>query len=118
MNTGRRLLFNVSDSGSLMITSGPLSYQYSIDHIVFPYGREPDRGSEHTINGVPFAGEIQFYFYNSQLYHNWTQASKESNGLAVIAVLIQSINGPKNSQTNAQLKGILKAAENIKFKGN
>ncbi|XP_074598290.1 carbonic anhydrase-related protein 10-like [Brevipalpus obovatus] len=118
-NNGRRLELSVPDNASLVITSGPLSYQYSINHIVFHYGREPDRGSEHTINGISFAGEIQLYFYNSQLYHNWSQAAQESNGLAAIAVLIQTpINVVDESghNFNSQLKKILQATEHIRHR--
>lgn len=98
-----------------MLSGGPLSYQYTLKEIVLHYGREEDRGSEHTISGHQFPAEIQLYAFNSQLYANWSAAQTEANGLLAIAILIshtqQSIGG------NAQLKHITHALKNISGKG-
>ena len=52
VNTGRGLKFKVSSNdSSITISGGPLSYDYTLSHMLFHYGREDDRGSEHTISG-------------------------------------------------------------------
>ncbi|RWS17281.1 carbonic anhydrase-related protein 10-like protein [Dinothrombium tinctorium] len=117
LNTGRGLKFQVSTNSTVIITGGPLSYEYTLNHFMLHYGRENDRGSEHTISGIPFPGEIQFYFYNSQLFDNWTQASDQPNGLAAIAVLVQLASVERGSSGNSELKHIFDAIDAIKFKG-
>ncbi|CAG2164215.1 unnamed protein product, partial [Oppiella nova] len=125
-NSGRGILFKVSANRTAIISGGPLSYQYTLKEMYSPpgdsiviceflyhihYGRENDRGSEHTISGHQFPAEIQLYAFNSQLYANWSSAQSEANGVLAIAVLIahtqQSIGG------NAQLKHITHTLKNI-----
>lgn len=59
----------------MTISYGPLSYKYTLSHLTLHYGREISTGSEHTINGVQFPGELQLYAYNSQLYGSWEEAA-------------------------------------------
>ncbi len=114
-NFGRGILFKVSSNRTVILSGGPLSYQYTLKEIILHYGREDDRGSEHTISGHQFPAEIQLYAFNSQLYANWSAAQSEANGLLAIAILIshtkQSIGG------NAQLKHITHTLKNISGKG-
>ena len=99
----------------MSFSGGPLSYSYTLKEIVLHYGRENDRGSEHTISGHQFPAEIQLYAFNSQLYANWTAAQSEANGVLAIAILIahtqQAIGG------NAQLKHITHTLKNITARG-
>ncbi|CAG2164349.1 unnamed protein product [Oppiella nova] len=116
VNTGRSITFKINVEQSVVLSSGPLSYQYTLSNITLHFGRENNRGSEHTISGVQFPGEIQLYAYNSQLYSNWTEARHEANGLAAISVLIAF---SKNSnQANTQLKHITHALKNITHRGD
>jgi len=115
VNTGRSITFKINPENSVVISSGPLSYQYTLTNITLHFGRENNRGSEHTISSVQFPGEIQLYAYNSQLYANWSEAQHEANGLAAISVLITF---SKNSnQANTQLKHITHALKNITHRG-
>lgn len=98
----------------MIISGGPLSYQYTLTDIALHYGRENNRGSEHTINGVQFPAEIQLYAYNSQLFANSSEARHEPNGLLGIAVLVAL---STTQQGNAQLKHITGAFKNITYKG-
>lgn len=120
-NTGRGIRFNVNhnSSGSQTIRAGPFAYEYRLDHLILHFGREDDRGSEHTINGQRFAGELQAFFYNSLLYENYTEAEHQPNGLAAIAVLLQLDRG--NSAPNRstlELSELLGQMEQIKHKGS
>lgn len=115
VNTGRDLKFKVSANATVIIRGGPLSYDYTLSHLGIHFGREDDRGSEHTISGIQFPGELQLYFYNSQLYGNWTAASDQPNGLAAIGILIQLAND--DQEGNPQLKHIFHAMDTVKFKG-
>ena len=42
------------------ITGGPLSYNYPIYDISFHFGLRDEVGSEHTIDGSHYAGEVCF----------------------------------------------------------
>ena len=115
MNTGRSVSLSVTPDKSVQISGGPLSYHYTLSNITLHFGRENNRGSEHTINGVHFSGELQLYAYNGQLYSNWSEAKWSPNGLIAIAVLIKL---SKNSNSaNSQLKVITNSLKNITNRG-
>ncbi|KAI1291094.1 putative carbonic anhydrase-like protein 2 [Halotydeus destructor] len=44
--------------GSVNITGGPLSYTYTVDNVQLHFGRSDAVGSEHSIGGVQFPGEL------------------------------------------------------------
>lgn len=103
-----------------MLHGGPLAYEYRLSHLILHFGRENDRGSEHTLNGIKFPGELQLYFYNHILYENHADAESQPNGLAVISVLIQLIDSSeakRNSASNEELGKLLETMDQIKYKG-
>lgn len=114
MNTGRSVSLKVKQDKPLLLSGGPLSYQYTVSNVTLHFGRENNRGSEHTINGVQFAGELQLYAYNGQLYSNWTEAKRSPNGLAVVSALIKLT---RNTAINSQLKLITNWLKNITNRG-
>ncbi|XP_053205085.1 carbonic anhydrase-related protein 10-like isoform X2 [Panonychus citri] len=141
INTGRGIIFKVSglnktdtfnlDSSSLSssstssssspppsvsLTNGPLTYRYTLNHFALHYGRNLSKGSEHTIGGIQFPGEIQFYAYNSLLYDSYEEASLRAHGVVAVSVLLQISHDPK--QANNQLKRITHALKNITTKGS
>lgn len=118
MSTGRGFKLDITSNTSFTISSGPLSYSYSMFQAAFHYGKELSRGSEHTINDIFFSGELQFYFYNSQLYLDWSQAAQVSNGLVAISVFIKLLEDSNLNQKNHQLSAILDAINQIIIKGN
>ena len=102
-----------------MLYGGPLAYEYRLSHLILHFGRENDRGSEHTLNGIKFPGELQLYFYNS-LYEGYPDAESQPNGLAVISVLIQLIDqsdAQRNAPSNEELSKLLETINQIKYKG-
>lgn len=126
-NTGRGIRFNVNHnhSNSVYLKGGPLSYDYRLNHLILHFGRENDRGSEHTINGQRFPGELQAFFYNSLLYENYTEAEHQPNGLAALSVLLQLestnnqvISSKSESTLFADFNQLLSETEQIKHKGS
>ena len=127
-------------NSTVIISGGPLSYDYALHHILFHYGRTDDKGSEHTIDSVSFPVEMQLYFYNSQLYSSWDEAVDQPNGLAAIAILIQlTTNSPvslsplspggvnstlhysnRNEQLNgnSELKHLFALLDSVKYKSS
>ncbi|GBO43138.1 hypothetical protein AVEN_121654-1, partial [Araneus ventricosus] len=60
-NTGHSVAFRVSNpqtSVPINISGGPLSYKYRFHELHLHYGRTDDRGSEHTVSGTSFPGEV------------------------------------------------------------
>ncbi|CAL1277081.1 unnamed protein product, partial [Larinioides sclopetarius] len=93
-NTGHSVAFRVSNpqtSVPINISGGPLSYKYRFHELHLHYGRTDDRGSEHTVSGTSFPGELQIYGYNSDLFSNFSEALAlcRSDSIVAIAVLIQ-----------------------------
>ena len=74
------------------------------------------RGSEHTIAGIQFPGELQFNFFNSQLYASYDEAQNKAHGLAVVAAMIQMAE-VSGKAPNAELKKLIHTVQNITSKG-
>ncbi|XP_052792569.1 carbonic anhydrase-related protein 10-like [Mya arenaria] len=88
-NNKRDLTLLVNNSSpAVNFTAGPLSYTYRLYQIKLHFGRENVSGSEHHIDGRPFAGELQFMAYNSDLYANHSVAQVSPRGVAIVAVFI------------------------------
>jgi len=101
----------LDSNSTITFAGGSLSYQYTLKEIVLHYGRQDDRGSEHTIAHRQFPAELQLYAYNSQLFSNWTQAQQGPNGIMAISILIAQAKDSR--QGNKQLKHITHAFNNI-----
>ena len=114
------------------ISGGPLSYNYPIYDISLHFGMRDDQGSEHTIDGEHFAGEVfifkrqfililnvwflfqlQFLGFNADLYDNYTTASRHPNGLVGVSILIQV-----GTLSNPELRKITDAAISVQYRGD
>jgi hypothetical protein len=73
---------------NLGIKGGPLKNSYTLDQFHAHWGSTNDCGSEHTIDGQAFAGEIHFVHWNRQ-YGTIDQAVRHRDGLAVVAVFLE-----------------------------
>lgn len=104
------------DGNQVTISGGPYSYSYTLDHLVIHYGHSNGHGSEHTINGTQFPGELQLYAYNSQLYGNWTHAMDKPHGIAAVSVLIQ-LSNYDHPEENSQLKHMSYTLRSLSLKG-
>lgn len=115
LNTGRGISLLIQPDKSVIFSGGPLSYPYTLSNITLHFGRENNRGSEHTIDGMQFSGELQLYAYNSQLYANWSEAKREPNGLAAFSVFI--VLSKNAAQANVALKQLTNSLKNITRRG-
>ncbi|CAD5211995.1 unnamed protein product [Bursaphelenchus okinawaensis] len=114
-NTGQLplLQFNSTDM-KMNISGGPLTpYSYTLHHVGFHFGRSKDneRGSEHTVDRVRFPAELQLMGYNSDLYHNFTEAMTQPKGLVGISVIVDVGEYP-----NAELRRLTVASQSIVYK--
>ena len=91
-NTGRGVHLHVHASPEpgwkVVLNKGPLSYNYTLSHVVLHYGKNNSKGSEHVIDGSHFPAEVQLYAFNSQLYSTWAEAESRPNGVAAVAILV------------------------------
>ena len=60
VNTGHgvSLVLNLGINNMVNISGGPVAYNYPIYTISIHFGLRDDVGSEHTIDGQHFAGEV------------------------------------------------------------
>lgn len=60
INNGVDLTVEVNSSATkpVNITLGPLSYKYTVSQIKFHFGSKNGVGSEHSVNGQFFEGEV------------------------------------------------------------
>ncbi|CAM1309482.1 CA10 (predicted) [Pycnogonum litorale] len=112
-NTGHSVIFSVEESNkhAVNISRGPLSYKYTFSELHIHYGISDDVGSEHTVNGYAFPAELQLYGYNTHLYHNISEAIKQSQGLVAISVVLQL-----GEQSNHELRILTSHLGHIKYK--
>lgn len=70
------------------LSGGGLPGIYNFDHLHFHWGSDSNRGSEHRISNQAFPAELHIVHYN-QKYADFATASGFSDGIAVLAILIE-----------------------------
>lgn len=100
----------------IQFNNGPLSYNYTLDHIALHFGAENGHGSEHRISGQQFTGELQLIAYNSQLYGNYSEAETSPNGLFALSFLIQ-LCAYDSKEENVMLKKLIGNIRSLVDKG-
>ncbi|XP_034730982.1 carbonic anhydrase 14 isoform X2 [Etheostoma cragini] len=78
-------------------------------HLHWGSGGPSHGGSEHTINGLSADAEIHVVHYNSELYPNVSTAMTQSDGLAVLGILIVT-----GEETNLAFNNILNYLSRIR----
>ncbi|XP_072269734.1 carbonic anhydrase 9 [Pyxicephalus adspersus] len=107
-NNGHTVVLQLPDS--LQITGG-LANTYRAAQLHFHWGSLSSPGSEHTVNGKKFPGEIHVVHYSSS-YKSLDEAVTQPGGLAVLAAFIQE--GPEE---NDSYRHLLSYLENVKEAG-
>uniref|UniRef100_A0A8P0NU80 Carbonic anhydrase n=1 Tax=Canis lupus familiaris TaxID=9615 RepID=A0A8P0NU80_CANLF len=89
-----------------------LRSRYTATQLHLHWGNQNDpHGSEHTVAGKHFAAELHIVHYNSDLYPNASAASNKSEGLAVLAVLIEM------GSFNPSYDKIFRHLQDVRYKG-
>ncbi|XP_037689688.1 carbonic anhydrase 12 [Choloepus didactylus] len=89
-----------------------LQSRYRATQLHLHWGNEKDpHGSEHTVGGKHFAAELHIVHYNSDLYTDASTASNKSDGLAVLAVLIEM------GSFSSSYDKIFSHLQEVKYKG-
>uniref|UniRef100_A0A1I7WTE9 Carbonic anhydrase n=1 Tax=Heterorhabditis bacteriophora TaxID=37862 RepID=A0A1I7WTE9_HETBA len=114
--------FKVLNSGSAMwlIRDGndselALSFipeeQYHLDAVTWHWGSEPMNGSEHTIGGVGYAGELHLIHRNTR-FPTMEMALKQPNGALSLAIFLNS------HDENPAITPFIDLLSNVTYKGN
>ncbi|KAL3880128.1 hypothetical protein ACJMK2_032396, partial [Sinanodonta woodiana] len=116
VNNGYDLTLDINDTDvettPVNVTLGPLSYNYRIKQIKLHFGGENYIGSEHTIQGKAFPGEIHLVAYNSDVYANISRAQTSPRGIAIIAAFLQI-----NDTANGEIEKITNMTTYVTYKG-
>ncbi|GFT66734.1 carbonic anhydrase 1 [Nephila pilipes] len=88
VNTGCGWRVDVQGSDS-DLSGGPLSDSYELVQFHSHWGNDTSCGSEHTIDGKSFAGELHFVHWNRGKFTSCTEAVPSPTGLTVIAVFLE-----------------------------
>lgn len=112
-NTGRTWNANIVGD-NFHINGGPMNpqHQYRLAQIHCHWGMTTDIGSEHTINGLSYSGELHFVHWNTNLSHSFEHAltCTDIESLAVIGVFL------KIGQTHTELEKITSFLQCIRHK--
>ncbi|XP_075388426.1 carbonic anhydrase 12 [Tenrec ecaudatus] len=119
--------YNVSSEEQLLLTNNGhsvklnlipdmhilgLQSRYSATQLHLHWGNQNSpQGSEHTVGGRHFAAELHIVHYNSDLYPDVSTASNKSEGLAVLAVLLEM------GSFNPSYDKIFSHLPDVKYKG-
>ncbi|KAM5157292.1 carbonic anhydrase 13-like [Mantella aurantiaca] len=116
--TTRRIInvghcFNVEfddTSDRSVLSEGPLTGYYRLRQFHFHWGTSDRDGSEHVIDGHMYPAELHIVHWNSQRYPSFEEATKHSDGVAVIGVLL------KIGELNHELQNIIDNLDKVKTK--
>ncbi|XP_067210134.1 carbonic anhydrase 1 isoform X3 [Linepithema humile] len=75
---------------AIFLSGGPLMDDvYKLEQYHCHWGCSDSRGSEHTVDGQAFAGELHLVHWNTSKYKTFAEAAKASDGLAVLGVFLK-----------------------------
>ncbi|XP_058981167.1 carbonic anhydrase 2 [Musca domestica] len=72
------------------LTGGPLGDNiYKLEQFHCHWGCNDGKGSEHTVDGVSYAGELHLVHWNTTKYQTFNEAAAQPDGLAVLGVFLK-----------------------------
>ncbi|KAL3275450.1 hypothetical protein HHI36_020210 [Cryptolaemus montrouzieri] len=108
-NTGHGWKVGIKQGGS-SLSGGPLKSTYELAQFHCHWGETDDQGSEHTIDGKTFAGELHLVHWNSSKYPTFEEAAKHHDGFCVLGLFLKS--GAKNEE----LEKVIAELNKIEYK--
>ncbi|XP_030070681.1 carbonic anhydrase-related protein isoform X2 [Microcaecilia unicolor] len=96
-----------------VLVGGPLprGHDYELHEVQFHWGRENQRGSDHTVNFKAFPMELHLMHWNSTLYSSIDEALGKANGIAIISLFVQI------GKEHSGLKAVTEILQDIQYKG-
>ncbi|NWI16364.1 CAH8 protein, partial [Crypturellus soui] len=96
-----------------VLIGGPLprGHEFELHDVRFHWGRENQRGSEHTVNFKAFPMELHLMHWNSTLYNSIDEAVGKKHGIAIVALFVQI------GKEHVGLKAVTEILQDIQYKG-
>lgn len=95
------------------LTGGPLGNNiYKLEQFHCHWGCTDSKGSEHTVDGVSYAGELHLVHWNTTKYKSFGEAASAPDGLAVLGVFL------KPGMPHAEFDKITSLLQFVKHKGD
>ncbi|XP_075215592.1 carbonic anhydrase 2-like [Lycorma delicatula] len=85
---GWRVDVHNDEHGSELI-GGPLGSKYKLEQFHCHWGRDSKSGSEHTVDGKAYSGELHLVHWNCRKYKTFAEAAQHPDGLAVLGVFFE-----------------------------
>ncbi|XP_065161502.1 carbonic anhydrase isoform X2 [Atheta coriaria] len=108
-NSGHSWVVNVDGTGS-ELCGGPLDAHYKLEQFHCHWGVSDNEGSEHTVQGQKFAGELHLVHWNTK-YSSFLEAAKHPDGLCVLGVFL------KPGRASNELAKVISKFSQIQHKG-
>ncbi|KAK9877991.1 hypothetical protein WA026_020205 [Henosepilachna vigintioctopunctata] len=108
-NTGHGWQVRAKHNTSIL-SGGPLQENYGLLQFHCHWGKTDEEGSEHTIDGIQYAGELHLVHWNFSKYSSIAEAFEHPDGLCVLGVLL------KPGRKHEELEKIIKELPKIEFK--
>ncbi|XP_050422152.1 carbonic anhydrase 2 [Adelges cooleyi] len=90
-NNGYGWKVQVYDDGDgSELSGGPLGHKYKLEQFHCHWGCTSTKGSEHTVDGVAYAGELHLVHWNCDKYNSFYEAIDHPDGLAVVGVFLKA----------------------------
>lgn len=96
-----------------VLSGGPLpqGQEFELYEVRFHWGRENQRGSEHTVNFKAFPMELHLIHWNSTLFGSIDEAVGKPHGIVIIALFVQI------GKEHVGLKAVTEILQDIQYKG-
>ncbi|KAM4689455.1 carbonic anhydrase-related protein isoform 2-T5 [Discoglossus pictus] len=89
INDGHAVLIMLKSKSALIGGPLPRGHEFELHEVRFHWGKENQRGSEHTVNFKAFPMELHLVHWNSTLYRNVEEAMGQVHGIAIISLFVQ-----------------------------
>ncbi|XP_034240013.1 carbonic anhydrase 13 [Thrips palmi] len=93
------------------LSGGPLASRYRLEQFHMHWGDCDNEGSEHTVDGQSYAGELHLVHWNCDKYNSFGEAASQPDGLAVLGVFL------KVGEANKELLKVTDLMSQITHKG-
>ncbi|XP_006028187.1 carbonic anhydrase 7 [Alligator sinensis] len=111
-NNGHSVMVEFEDADDkTVVKGGPLEGSYRLKQFHFHWGQKHSRGSEHTVDGKPFPGELHLVHWNARKYATFGEAAAAPDGLAVVGVFLET------GEEHGHMNRLTDAFYMVKFKG-
>ncbi|XP_014113803.1 PREDICTED: carbonic anhydrase-related protein isoform X3 [Pseudopodoces humilis] len=110
INDGHSIQIALKSKSVLIGGPLPRGHEFELHDVRFHWGRENQRGSEHTVNFKAFPMELHLMHWNSTLYSSIDEAVGKKHGIAIIALFVQI------GKEHVGLKAVTEILQDIQYK--